>query len=430
MSNKINSTNKFNSQSLCDFLERSPTPFHAVQNTISLLETAGFKQLIDGETWTIKSGGKYFATRNDSAIIAFKIGNANSDQLHIIGAHTDSPCLKIKPNADIKTEYFQVGVEVYGGALLNPWFDRDLSIAGRVSGLTKQGDRFEEIINFKKAVASIPSLAIHLDRDANKNRSINAQMHLPLLLSTAESMSGEDDFKSLVLTQCKTDGASEILDYELSCYDTQSPAVIGLNDEFISSARLDNLLSTYIGVIALIESNDEHNSVFVSTDHEEVGSSSACGAQGPFLGSVLEQIAKQVNDSNFHQMIQRSRLISVDNAHALHPNYREKHDLEHSPIINKGPVIKINANQRYASNSVTSADFRHLCAQNDIPVQSFVTRSDMGCGSTIGPISATELGIQTLDIGIPQLGMHSIRELAGLADCEHMLSALTAFLNR
>ncbi len=417
---------QFNPASLCDFLKSGVTPFHVVQTSITLLEQAGYQRLYDTEKWQLNPQGRYYVTRNDSSIIAFKLGKKTHDALHIIGAHTDSPCLKVKPNADIRSEYFQLGVEVYGGALLGPWFDRDLSIAGRVSGLTSSGKRFEELINFEKAIASIPSLAIHLDRDANKNKTINAQNHLPLLLSTSDVLDNEDSFKRLLISQCNTSDVADILDYELSCYDTQAPAVIGLHDEFIASARLDNLLSTYIGLQALIDSNDEHHSVFVSTDHEEVGSSSACGAQGPFLGSVLEQWF----GDKMLQTIQQSRLISVDNAHALHPNFRDKHDAEHSPIINKGPVIKINANQRYASNSITSADFRHLCQNNDVPVQSFVTRSDMGCGSTIGPITATELGIQTLDIGIPQLAMHSIREIAGLGDCEHMQTALTAFLNR
>ena len=417
---------QFQQQALCDFLDAGVTPFHVVKTSISLLEDAGYTALSDSETWQLKPNGKYYVTRNDSSIIAFKLGANTDSALNIIGAHTDSPCLKIKPNADIKSAYYQLGVEVYGGALLNPWFDRDLSIAGRISGLTSASERFEEFIDFERAIACIPSLAIHLDRDANKNRTVNAQNHLPLLLATKEAIRDEATFKALLLKQCQTKDAAEILDYELSCYDTQNSSVIGLENEFIASARLDNLLSSYIGLQALINSNDQHPSLFVSTDHEEVGSASACGAQGPFLASVLEQIF----GDKMHQTIQTSRLISVDNAHALHPNYRDKHDAEHSPILNQGPVIKINANQRYASNSITSADFRHLCQQNEIPVQSFVTRSDMGCGSTIGPITATELGIQTLDIGIPQLAMHSIRELAGIDDCAHMQAALTAFLNR
>ena len=427
---------QFDPNQLCNFLDAGVTPFHVVEHSKQLLFASGFEELQDGENWQLTKPGSYFVSRNNSSIIAFKLNDLDDNSFHIIGAHTDSPCLKIKPNADIQKEYYQLGVEVYGGALLNPWFDRDLSIAGRVSGLTTSGKRFEDFIDFNRAIATIPSLAIHLDREANKNRSINAQQHLPLVLATSESLESEFSFKDLVIKQLHeqshdsgkddVDKPAEILDYELYCYDTQSATVTGLNQEFISSARLDNLLSTYLGLQALIDSTGQHNSIFISTDHEEVGSASACGAQGPFLGYVLEQIS----GGQFHQTIQNSRLISVDNAHALHPNFRDKHDAKHSPIMNQGPVIKINANQRYASNSITSADFRHLCQQHDIPVQSFVTRSDMGCGSTIGPITATELGIQTLDIGIPQLAMHSIREISGLQDCAHMQTALTAFLNR
>lgn len=418
---------QFKTQSLCDFLNVGVTPFHVVQASIKLLEQAGFSELQSTENWHLEPQGKYYVTRNDSSIIAFKLGKKLDNTLHLVGAHTDSPCLKIKPNADIKSEYFQLGVQVYGGALFNPWFDRDLSIAGRVSGLTSTGKRFEELIDFKKPIACVPSLAIHLDREANKNRSINAQKHLPLLIACADQ---EDfSFKALLKKQSAQNNIDEVLDYELSCYDTQAASVIGLNDEFVASARLDNLLSTFIGLTALINSDSAQNSLFVSNDHEEVGSASACGAQGPFLRSVLEQICQNENTS-LTKLIDRSNLISVDNAHALHPNYSDKHDSQHSPILNKGPVIKVNANQRYATNSVSAADFRHLCTQNAIPVQTFVTRSDLGCGSTIGPITATELGIKTIDIGIPQLAMHSIRELAGVADCESMLNALTAFLNQ
>jgi len=417
---------------LLSFLSTSVTPFHAVKNCVGLLKTAGFIELNDGDSWQLEAGKQYFVTRNDSSIIAFNHGQNTGTGLNIIGAHTDSPCLKIKPHADInKGDYLQLGVEVYGGALLNPWFDRDLSIAGRISAITQNGERFEELIDFKKPIACVPSLAIHLDREANKNRSINAQQHLPLLIACAnqDDSEGAFVFKDLLKQQSSNQDIAEVLDYELSCYDTQAASIIGLNNEFIASARLDNLLSTFIGITALINSDSKQSSVFVSNDHEEVGSASACGAQGPFLRSVLEQIS-QFSGTSLTQLIDRSNLISVDNAHALHPNYSDKHDQQHSPILNQGPVIKVNANQRYATNSVSAADFRHLCSQNNVPVQTFVTRSDLGCGSTIGPITATELGIQTIDIGVPQLAMHSIRELAGVKDCESMLEALTAFLNR
>lgn len=418
--------------SLLSFLSTSVTPFHAVKNCVDLLENAGFTELNDGEDWQLEEGEQYFVTRNDSSVIAFNHSKHIGEGINIIGAHTDSPCLKIKPNADVnKGDYLQLGVEVYGGALLNPWFDRDLSIAGRISAITNSGERFEELIDFKKPIACVPSLAIHLDREANKNRSVNAQKHLPLLIACASQDDDQPDFsfKDLLKQQSNHQDIEEVLDYELSCYDTQAASIIGLNDEFIASARLDNLLSTFIGIMALINSDKTKSSIFVSNDHEEVGSASACGAKGPFLRSVLEQIC-QNNDQSLTQLVDQSSFISADNAHALHPNYSDKHDPQHSPILNQGPVIKVNSNQRYATNSVSAADFRHLCSQNNIPVQTFVTRSDLGCGSTIGPATAAELGIQTIDIGIPQLAMHSIRELAGVDDCGSMLTALTAFLNR
>lgn len=410
---------------LLAFLTQSSTPFHATKNCVAILEGNGYQKLSDGIEWELAPRSKYFVTRNDSSIIAFNTGKSATG-VNIVGAHTDSPCLKIKPQADISNQYQQLGVEVYGGALLNPWFDRDLSIAGRISGVTKNGERFDELIDFAKPIAIIPSLAIHLDKNANKDRTINAQKHLPLLLS---SNTNKIDFRQLLIKQSHRDDIEQIFDYEMSCYDVQPAALTGLDEAFISSARLDNLLSTFIGLQALINSDETQASLFVSSDHEEVGSASACGAQGPFLQSTFEKLA-EFHEVRLSQLVEQSRLISADNAHALHPNYRDKHDDQHAPLLNQGPVIKINANQRYATNSVTAADFRQLCQQHNIPVQSFVTRSDMGCGSTIGPITATELGIQTIDIGIPQLAMHSIRELAGTKDCEYMLAALTAFYNR
>ena len=407
---------------LLSFIAKSPTPFHATLNLLDLFKSKKFTVLDEGETWQIEANKSYVVTRNDSSIIAFRTG-ANLDVgINMIGAHTDSPCLRIKPNPQIqKYGYTQLGVEVYGGALLHPWLDRDLSIAGRVSGVKKNGDLFHEIIDFQKPVAIIPSLAIHLNRDANSKSSINKQRHLPLIFSQDDTT----DFKTQLLKYCSKD-AKQILEYELSCYDTQAPAMVGLNEEFISAARLDNLLSTYIGARAMLDSKGKQAALFLSTDHEEVGSASASGAQGPFLKSVLERITE--NAGQLTQTISRSTLISCDNAHGIHPNYSDKHDQNHGPILNQGPVIKINNSQRYASNSVSSAKFKQLCATNDIPTQTFVVRSDMRCGSTIGPITATEIGIETLDIGAPQWAMHSIRETAGVQDCQYLYKALSAFL--
>ena len=421
---KIENNTKNIAKDLLSFIKRSPTPFHATKNLVELFLQHGFTLLNEGEPWQITKNSGYIVTRNDSSIIAFRTGNDLKSGINMIGAHTDSPCLRIKPNADInKHGYTQLGVEVYGGVLLHPWLDRDLSIAGRVSGVNEDGSLFHELIDFEKAVAIIPNLAIHLDRDANSKKSINAQTNLPIILGHQL----ENDFKTTLLDYCP-ESAETVLDFELSCYDTQAPSFVGLNDEFISSARLDNLLSTYIGARALLDSNNSPQaSLFVATDHEEVGSASACGAQGPFLKSVLERLTSNVGELT--QVITRSTMISCDNAHGIHPNYADKHDQNHGPILNQGPVIKINNNQRYATNSISSAKFKHLCDKAGVPTQTFVVRSDMGCGSTIGPITATELGIETLDIGAPQWAMHSIRETAGSVDCEYLYHALSAFIS-
>ncbi len=409
-------------QDLCDFLATSPTPFHATCNLLTAFTDAGFTKLDEKESWKIQANSAYVITRNDSSIVAFRSGADLNAGIQMLGAHTDSPCLRIKPNAEIHSQgYAQLGVEVYGGALLHPWLDRDLSIAGRVSGVDDKGELFNELIDFKEPIAIIPNLAIHLDREANSKRAINPQRHLPLIIGQMQAF----DFKALVAEQCKT-SVKQVLDYELSCYDVQAPQVTGLNKDFLCSARLDNLLSTYLAARALLDSDQDKASLFVANDHEEVGSASACGAQGPFLKSVLERLTHSAPELT--QLISRSMMLSCDNAHGIHPNYADKHDANHGPILNQGPVIKINNNQRYATNSVTSAKFQHLCEQANIPVQQFVTRSDMACGSTIGPITASELGIDTLDIGAPQWAMHSIRETAGTKDCDYLYRACLAFL--
>jgi len=411
-------------QDLLDFIDESPTPFHATHNLSAMFKDAGFSQLDEGEDWQCKAGGKYYVSRNDSSIIAFCIGNNIEQGMRMVGAHTDSPCPRIKPNPQTESYgYSQLGVEIYGGALLHPWLDRDLSIAGRVSGVDKNGELCHQLIDFGAPVAIIPNLAIHLDRRANKDKTINPQTDMPLIIGQ-QGQGADQDFKELLLNYCE-DSVDRVLDFELSCYDTQAPSFVGLNQEFICAARLDNLLSTYVGARALIDSEPATTAFFISTDHEEVGSASACGAQGPFLRSVLERLVDGA--AQLTQTIGRSSLISCDNAHGIHPNYSDKHDQNHGPILNEGPVIKINAKQRYASNSISSARFQHLCEHADVPVQQFVTRADMGCGSTIGPIIASELGIETLDIGAPQWAMHSIRETAGSQDIEYLYTALKAY---
>jgi aspartyl aminopeptidase len=421
---------------LLAFLQASPTPFHAVEQMASKLDDTGFQRLKEADAWQLTNAGqhsgRYYVTRNDSSIIAFTLGgNLVKQGFRMVGAHTDSPCLKVKPNPEIiKESYLQLGVEVYGGALLNPWFDRDLSLAGRVSYVTKSGEVNNALIDFKKPVAVIPSLAIHLDRKANEKHTINKQKHIPpILMKLPNDNSGTPDFREMLLRvllkQHPESSAKKVLEYELSFYDVQPPAVIGLHQDFIASARLDNLLSCYTGLVSLLEAGEKQNCLLVCNDHEEAGSISAVGARGPFLRSVLQRLCSTAEE--LARAIDQSMMISADNAHAIHPNYADKHDSNHGPVLNQGPVIKVNANQHYASNSETSAAFRYICEEADVPVQSFVVRTDMACGSTIGPITASEIGVRTLDVGVPAFAMHSIRELAGRWDGFYLYRALREY---
>ena len=420
-------------QGLCQFLDASPTPYHAVASLQTLLEDKGFEQLHEADSWGQLNAGHYFVIR-EASIIAFTLtgDDLSNTGIRMVGAHTDSPCLKVKPKPEkVQQSLFQLGVEVYGGALLNPWFDRDLSLAGRVSYEDPQGQIAQVIIDFKDPIATIPSLAIHLDREANQNRSINPQLHLPPILAQMDD-GDKLDFRALLEQQCRQQhpeiNIGRVLDYEMCFYDTQKAAVMGLSADFITSARLDNLLSCYVGLQSLLAADNTRSALLVCNDHEEVGSQSVSGAQGTFLQAVLQRLVD--GNEAYQRMVEQSLMISADNAHAIHPNYADKHDAEHGPLLNKGPVIKTNANQRYATSSQTSALFRQLCEQNDVPVQDFVVRTDMACGSTIGPITSSHIGVKTIDIGLPTFAMHSIRELAGSQDAVMLHKVLTVYFNQ
>ena len=419
-------------QQLIGFLNTSPTPWHAVTSMKQMLDDAGFEVLDEKEEWRLESGKGYYVIRNGSSIVAFRTGRRPVDQagIRMVGAHTDSPCLKVKPNPELRRKgYFQLGVEVYGGVLLNPWFDRDLSLAGRVSFLDDGGAVRDALVDFRRSIASIPSLAIHLDREANSNRTVNAQTDLPPILMQVP----EDDttrFADLLKEQLESEHpgtqVNKVLGYELGFYDAQPASLVGFREEFIASARLDNLLSCFIGIRALIDGSGDEPALLVCNDHEEVGSMSAEGAHGPFLASVLD---RWCGDGRGRSMA-RSMMISADNAHGVHPNYLDKHDENHGPLLNQGPVIKVNHNQRYATNSRSAAIYRHISDELGLPYQTFVVRSDMGCGSTIGPVTAGNLGVTTLDIGVPQFAMHSIRETAGAKDGLTLYQVLRAFMQR
>jgi len=419
---------------LLEFLSESTSPFHAVAAIRKRLEQAGFTELASIDEVPLAAGQGYFTLRNDSSIIAVRVGSgAVTEGIRLVGAHTDSPNLSVKPSGVVERDGLtQLAVDVYGGALLNPWFDRDLSLAGRVNFLTPEGALSSCLLDFKRPVAIIPSLAIHLDREANSKRSVNAQTDILPVLCHSAPEAPRTDLHALLEAEISRQhpelALERVLDYEMSLYDSQNPGLVGLHEEFIASARLDNLLSCFAGMTAIIEAPREHWSVLVCNDHEEVGSASAVGAQGPMLKDVLEGLT--TNGAASRALRDASWLLSVDNAHAVHPNFADRHDQGHGPRLNEGPVVKINRNQRYATSGEGAALIRLVAERAGVPLQSFVMRSDMACGSTIGPITATETGIKTIDIGVPTLAMHSIRELAGVNDIAHLVGLIGGFYGR
>jgi aspartyl aminopeptidase len=417
---------------LLTFLGEAVTPFHAVAAMSRRLTSAGFEAVTAFDPDTMVPGKGYFMTRQGSSLIALRAGQGEPNEgLRLVGAHTDSPNLSVKPNPVLgRGGCVQLSVDVYGGALLNPWFDRDLALAGRVTLLNKAGQLESVLFNSGAAVAVVPSLAIHLDREANKHRSINPQKDVVPLVMLGEA--DTFDLKAWLAERLAGENSDyhgmRVMDYELSLYDTQRPGRVGIDQSFIASARLDNLLSCYAGLSAMIDATDAEWSMLVATDHEEVGSASTVGAQGPMLMDALTALvpAPQRNQTLRHS----SWMLSVDNAHAVHPNYMDKHDDQHSPRLGGGPVIKINRNQRYATDSEGAARLRLLAERAEVDVQAFVMRADLACGSTIGPITATETGIPTTDLGVPTLAMHSIRELACVEDIPQLTALLQAFYRR
>lgn len=414
----MNETNY--NQSLFSFFKSSPTPFHAVSTMKQQLSAKGYSELYESDIWQLEKGKPYFITREQGAIIAFVLGEQEdiTQGFRMACAHTDSPCLQIKPKPDIKSGSLQqLGVELYGGALVAPWFDRDLSIAGRINCLSPDGAIITLLIDFARPLLTIPSIAIHLEREANKKPQINNQKHL-LPIFGQEIEDQLPSFKATLSEQIKKEYPTlhieDILSYDIFCNDFQGPSYLGGDEQFIASGKLDNLLSCHAGMTVMQELNLENNCILFCANHEENGSTSTSGAQGAFLDSLFDRIIE--NDQDRRIAMSNSFLISMDNAHATHPNYPEKMDTNHTIELNKGPVIKINANQRYATSSTSSAIYKAICKKAGLTPQEFVMRNDMPCGSTIGPLTAARLGVRTIDIGAASLAMHSIRELTGRMD--------------
>jgi len=425
---------------LLGFIDRSPTPYHAVAEGIRRLEAAGFRVVSETEVWELAPGDRRYVVRNEGSLAAFQVGEVTPAEagFRIIGAHSDSPNLRLKPRADLQAHgYRQLAVEPYGALLMHTWLDRDLSLAGRVS-FAANGGLQTLLIDFERPLLRIPNLAIHLQREINQEGlKLNAQQHLPPLMGLEDA----PPLPELLTTELRTSGlaeidAADIRAYDLMAYDTQPACQAGSRGEFVHASRLDNLASCHAGVSALLAAVSEPPSPFtrviVLYDHEEVGSRSAQGAAGTFLAATLERVVngfKSGEPQDLVRAIADSTLISVDMAHAVHPNYCDRHEPGHRPVIGSGPVIKVNSNQAYASDAATAGLFAALCDRVGIEPQHFVTRSDLVCGSTIGPISAARVGLRTVDVGNPMLSMHSCREMAGTADVDPMIDVLTAFLD-
>lgn len=421
---------------LLEFIDAAPSPFHAAAEVSSRLVTQGFMALDEADQWP-SGPGRYLVVRGGS-LVAWDVkpdGHPLSG-FRIIGAHTDSPNLRVKPQPDTGgSGYRQLGVEVYGGVLLNSWLDRDLGISGRVS-LRDGAAPTTQLFRVDRPILRIPQLAIHLDRGVNEQGvKLNPQQHLSPVWSLGPPDEGE--FRRFLAKEL---GVTEdaVLAWDAMLHDLAPGTLLGLDDEFVSAPRIDNLASCHAATRSLIDQIDLEDwsgevpgiPVVCLFDHEEVGSQSAAGADSTLLTTVLERIAlvAELDREGYHRALAASMCVSADGAHATHPNYPERHDPAHPVLINGGPVLKVNANERYATDAATAARFTLACDAAGVPLQHFVSRSDMPCGSTIGPITASRLGVPTVDVGLPQLAMHSARELCGSRDPASFVDALWAFL--
>ena len=415
---------------LMAFLDASPTPYHAVREVQQRLEQRGFRRFDERETFRVEAGSLGYVTRAGS-IIAFRIGSAPLPEAGflVLGAHTDSPNLRLRPQPDVAAHgYTGLGAEVYGGVLLTTWLDRDLSLAGRV--IFKGGET--ALVRLPGVMCRVPNLAIHLDRDVNRSGLVvNAQTTLVPVLGRER---GSSPSRVLELCGGALEGSApgEIASFDLCLFDVQGASRGGQNDEFLFSARLDNLASCHAATQAFASAPGTERSTFLALyDHEEVGSQSAVGARSAFLGQILERVVGAtagIGADAMARAISRSLFVSLDMAHAVHPNFADKHDKQHRPLLGEGPVIKVNTNQSYATDGPGQALFVEACQAEGVKPQFFVARNDMPCGSTIGPIVAARLGLRTIDVGNPMLSMHSCREMAGTADHAVMVRVLGRLL--
>jgi aspartyl aminopeptidase len=425
-------------QNLLDFIDASPSPWHVVKTIEALLaaQTPAWQRLDETTKWVLQPGGRYYVVRDDSSIILFIQGQKPLAEtgFKIIGAHTDSPGLRIKPNAASSADgLMRLGVEIYGGPILATFTDRDLSLAGRIAYKNDQDQITGMLVKFDQPLLRLPNLAIHMNRTVNEEGlKLQKQTELPLILSASAEEQLPQAYFSALLHQQTGIAATRILSWDLAVYDTQKGAFWGAESEFYANSQLDNLASCHAALQALLDNADlqpDSTRVCALFDHEEIGSQSNKGADGSFLPDVLGRIAlaTATDGEDYARALAKSFMISADMAHAYQPNFPNAYDPGHKVIVNKGPVIKINANHNYSSESVSAAMFVDWCEQAGVPYQKYSHRCDMPCGSTIGPITSAKLGIRSIDVGNPMWAMHSIRESAGVLDHDYMIRVMKRF---
>lgn len=422
---------------LVDFLYDSPSACHGVKATQKILDKNGFVEIKETDKWDLQAKGKYYVIKNDSALIAFEVGTGNIEEtgFRLIGAHTDVPGFRIKPNPQMISEgkYVKLNTEVYGGPILYTWYDRPLSIAGKVSikGVSPLKPE-TRLININKPLLIIPSLAIHMNREVNEGYKINKQLDtLPLLGLINDKLEKEDYLMNILAEELQVN-KEDILNFELGLYEYEKGSLIGMNEELISSGRFDDLWMVFAGVKALVNSKENvATKVMVCIDNEEIGSLTAEGANSTLLSNILERIALGLGKDRegYYRTLANSIMISADLAHAVHPNLGVKHDPTNRPVLEGGPVLKIAASGSYSTDSFNGAVFAGICESVGVPFQKFVNRSDLRGGTTIGPITSANLTIPVIDMGAPVLGMHSIRELASVKDNYYTIKVFTEFFS-
>lgn len=417
------------SKELMDFIKDSPTAFHVVKNFSTMLEKAGFIKLNERNKWKIEQGGKYYVTRNDSSIIAFQVpDNMDFYNFQIAAAHSDSPAFKIKENPEMVEDnnYVTLNVEKYGGMLMAPWFDRPLSVAGRVIIRENSGLK-PVLVNVDRDLCVIPNLAIHMNRDVNNGIKYNPQKDMIPLFGEIAS---KDKFDQIIANEAGV-AIEDIISTDLFLYNRECGTIWGADNEFMSAPRLDDVMCAFSCIKALTDNKGNNKSVNVCAifDNEEVGSTTKQGADSSFLYDVLSRISMCMgkDSEDFIRVCASSFMLSADNAHAVHPNYKEKADPTNRPYMNKGIVIKYNANQKYTTDAISASIFKEICKKVGVEVQSYVNRSDIPGGSTLGNISNSHVSLNTVDIGLAQLAMHSPYETAGVKDTENMIKAVKTF---